>query len=240
MGRIIKGALFAAALLMLHGCATAYGKRGMTGGYSDQRLDDTHYIVRFDGNGYASKDRVWYFWIYRCAQLTAFNGFAYFSLDRNDPRLTASGFDPSDGTTLQSAVLTERAGAALVPTAGAGAGAFIYIPGGTITTWHSAAVVAMYKDELPADKPFLEAAVVLRLLGDYVAHDGKGAPPPRAAVLDQAAFVLGPDRKLVNVHDYLLKHPRPSKRLPYLLPPAPPAPPMPPPPPYLAAPQGSI
>lgn len=234
MDRIIKGAAFAVALLMLHGCATAYGKRGMTGGYSDQRLDDTHYIVRFDGNGYASSDRVWYFWIYRCAQLTAFKGFAYFSLDRDDPRLTASRFDPADGATLQAAVLSDRADAAPVPVAGAGT--LIFIPGGTITTWHSAAVVAMYKDDLPANKPFLDAAIVLRLLGDYVAHDGKDLPPERYAVLDQAGFMLGPDHKVVNVHEYLLKHPPGRRHLYPLLPPPPPRPM----PPYLAAPHRTI
>ena len=239
MDRVIKGAILVAALLLLHGCATAYGKRGMTGGYSDQRLDDTHYIVRFDGNGYASGDRVWYFWIYRCAQLTAYHGYTYFSLDRDDPRLTASRFDPTEGATLQPAVLTDRAGGGLVPVAGAGT--FIYIPGGTVTTWHSAAVVAMYKDDLPADKPFLDAAVVLRLLNDYVAHNGKDVPPARDALLNEAGFVLGPDHKLVNIHQYLLKHP-PAKRHAYRFPwaPPPPAPTAPPAPPYLAAPQGSI
>lgn len=238
MGRIIKGAAFAAALLMLHGCATAYGKRGITGGYSDQRLDDTHYIVRFDGNGYASADRVWSFWIYRCAQLTAFYGFKYFSLDKNDPRLTASRLDENDGATLQPAVLTDRADARLVPVAGAGT--FIYIPGGTITTWHSAAVVEMYKDDLPENKPFLDAAIVLRLLADYVAHDGKEAPPQRDAVLDQAGFVLGRSHELINIHAYLLKHPRHKGYLYPLLPPPPPPAPPPGLPPYLAAPQGSI
>ena len=236
MGRIIKAAALAAALFMLHGCATAYGKRGIAGGYSDKRLDDTHYIVRFDGNGYADADRVWSFWIYRCAQLTAFNGFRYFSLDRDDPRLTASRFDASGGATLQPAVLTGRSDAALVPVAGAGA--LIFIPGGTITTWHSAAVVAMYKDDLPEHKPFLDASIVLRLLGNYVAHNGKDAPPEREAVLDQAGFVLGPGHRLINVHDYLLRHPRPKGYLYPLLPPTPP--PARPVPPYLVAPQGSI
>src|SRR5689334_4498131 len=63
------------------GCATGYGARGLTGGYSDSRVDDTHYLVTFNGNGHASKERVWNFWFYRCAELTTERGFAYFDIE---------------------------------------------------------------------------------------------------------------------------------------------------------------
>jgi hypothetical protein len=34
--------------------------------------------VAFDGNGYATKERVYYFWIYRCAELTLQQGYSLY------------------------------------------------------------------------------------------------------------------------------------------------------------------
>ena len=70
MARKSIGALAALLAFSVSGCATGYGARDLTGGYTDERIDDSHHVVRFNGNGYASADRVWYFWIYRCAEPT--------------------------------------------------------------------------------------------------------------------------------------------------------------------------
>ena len=48
--------LFVAGALAVTGCATGYGAQGLTGGYSDSRIDDTHHVVKFNGNGFASID----------------------------------------------------------------------------------------------------------------------------------------------------------------------------------------
>ncbi|MEI7037824.1 CC0125/CC1285 family lipoprotein [Fulvimonas yonginensis] len=208
----------------LQGCATGYGKRGITGGYSERRIDDTHYDVRFDGNGYASSDRVWYFWIFRCAQLTASRGYTYFTVSP-DARPTNSSFDQDGRARLQPMVLTDRDGASAIPVAGG----FIYIPGGTVSTWHAAGVVAMYNDHLPEDRPFLKASVVIDQLTRYVQTSGKVPVPSRKALLREAAYVVGPGHAIVKFDAYLFSHPiKPRTQAP--LPYAPLAPPSPPPP----------
>lgn len=228
MRGMVKGLLLVVVACALQGCATGYGKRGMTGGYSEYRIDDSHYEVRFDGNGYASSDRVWYFWIFRCAQLTASRGYTYFTVTP-DSRPTGSSYDVDDGVRLQPAVLTDRDGARAIPVGGG----FIYIPGGTVTTWHSGGVVAMYNDHLPEDRPFLKASAVIGQLTGYVQSNGKATVPPRKTLLRAAAFMVGPAHTIVSLDAYLLAHPpkprkptRPFAPLPYapLVPPRPPAP----------------
>ncbi|MBF9263203.1 CC0125/CC1285 family lipoprotein [Paracidovorax cattleyae] len=51
----------------------------MAGGYIDEKIDETHYRVKFDGNGSTSADRVWNFWLYRCAELTKEKGYTHTS-----------------------------------------------------------------------------------------------------------------------------------------------------------------
>ncbi|EIL91270.1 CC0125/CC1285 family lipoprotein [Rhodanobacter spathiphylli] len=233
MKKVWKVGLLMAALLMLHGCATAYGKRGITGGYSEQKVDSSHYVVEFDGNGYASKDRVWYFWIYRCAELTRSNGYTYFSLEADD-HLHNSGYAPDGdvGGRLVPAVLTDQDDGRLVEVGGAGG--YIYIPGQTITTWHSRAMVSMYGDKLPERTVLMKARSVLDLLVDYIRSDGKSDPPAREFIIDQAAYALAPDKAIVNLHQYKMAHPsQPRKVPPFLRAPGQPAPTLPP---FLAAP----
>ena len=54
----------------LASCATGYQANGITGGYTEKKITDSAYVVSFGGNGFATKDRVYYFWMYRCAELT--------------------------------------------------------------------------------------------------------------------------------------------------------------------------
>ncbi|NEX61263.1 CC0125/CC1285 family lipoprotein [Noviherbaspirillum galbum] len=60
---------------ILSACATSYQAKGITGGFTDSKINDTTWRVRFDGNGKTSRDTVWNYWIYRCAQLTVEQGF---------------------------------------------------------------------------------------------------------------------------------------------------------------------
>jgi hypothetical protein len=73
-----------AVLIPLTGCVTAYHPEDMTGGYSDFRLADTAYRVRFKGNNYTSRDKVEQFLLYRCAQLTTQLGHDYFVMVAED------------------------------------------------------------------------------------------------------------------------------------------------------------
>lgn len=210
--RFIAGML---VLAMLVACATGYGRKGLTGGYGESKIDDSHYIVYFDGNGYASKDRVWYFWIYRCAQLTKERGYEYFAVEPMPDALKKTAFDRDDeGGRLIPAVAGDQDRGQLIKVRGGGGGGgghVTYMPGvvggGAVTSWHSKAVVAMYGNDIPAKTIVLRAQLVLDALTAYVKSDGSSAPPEHSAIYAAAAFALAPDSQLVNVHQYMLAHP---------------------------------
>jgi hypothetical protein len=179
----IPAALVAA--LMVAACASPYGQNTVIGGYSDTRIDDTHYQVRFDGNGNSSQERVWNFWLYRCAELTKQKGFTYFALQR--PEKTSSSGRAEmrlatfhEGDDAPRMVRTKGGGATYVP---------IYVPGGRITTWHSNAIVSMMNDPLPEDVVALRAQAVLDALDPYVKSDGKTSPIGRDELFERAAVV---------------------------------------------------
>jgi len=86
---ITKATAKATALLMtllLFACATATpyqpqiaGQR-VSGGYSENQIDDTHYRVRFAGNTLTSRDTVEGYLLYRAAELTVQNGYDWFRI----------------------------------------------------------------------------------------------------------------------------------------------------------------
>lgn len=220
---------------MLTSCATAYQKRSITGGYGEKKIDDSHYVVYFYGNGFASEDRVWYFWIYRCAQLTKEKGFSYFSIEPIQSNLNRSGFIPEQSSGMYAAVLNGDADGHVVNVHAAGGGV-IFVPGGTIVTWHSRAIVAMYGDTLPQRKVALRAQTVLDMLADYIRTNGSSMPPLRDDIFAQASYAIAPDNQLVNVHEYLLTHfyrpaitvsPSAAMERRMAMPPSPPPPPIP-------------
>jgi hypothetical protein len=54
------------------------------GGFTDKRLDDTHFRVTFQGNALTSREQVDNYLLYRAAELTVQNGFDWFEMiDRN-------------------------------------------------------------------------------------------------------------------------------------------------------------
>jgi hypothetical protein len=210
MRKIIAGMLL---IMMLASCATAYQKSGLTGGYGETKIDDSHYVVYFNGNGYTNKDRVWYFWVYRCAQLTLEKGFFYFSIEPVQSNMNKTGFTPGPTEHLYAAVLDDDADAHVINVSHSGGGgarggySTIYVPGGTIVTWHSRAIVAMYNDAIPQKKVVWRAQSVLDALAGYIRTNGSSSPPLRTTIMEQSAYAVGPDRRVVNIHQYLLDHP---------------------------------
>ncbi len=83
LARLVRTGLVA-VLLPLAGCATAYQHEKITGGYTDFRLENTTYRVRFKGNNYTSRDKVELFLLYRCAELTEQLGYDHFVLLSED------------------------------------------------------------------------------------------------------------------------------------------------------------
>jgi hypothetical protein len=192
--------------LALGSCASSYGPRSLTGGYADARIDDNHYTVRFDGNGYTSSERVWNFWFYRCAELTAQKGFTFFTVETVGPngvslrdRTPEDGFTPAvytPGKGLAPAIYTpeDRGGIVLVHGHGGGAH-FVYIPGVAINvqTWHEKSVVAMYNGTVPNGVDVVyRAQSVLQDLGPYIQANGDTQPPPKQDVLNHAAVATRP------------------------------------------------
>jgi Skp family chaperone for outer membrane proteins len=186
--------LAALALLALAttACATGYGARGWSGGYSDTRVDDTHYYVTFHGNGHASEDRVWNFWFYRCAELTLEKGFRFFDV-RVDKRGSADQSfleDPTSADRLRGRLSERRARPqGLVVPAGY---VYTYVPAQKTTLWTAKGTVAMY-ERIPAGRQAFSAERVVEMLGPYVKSNGSEGVPERTALLRAAVVRPGAD-----------------------------------------------
>jgi hypothetical protein len=242
--RIVASLLLAT---MLASCASTYHKNApFIGGYGETKIDDSHYVVYYNGNNKNSKDHVADFWLYRCAQLTVEKGFTYFSIEPITSNMNNTGFIPDQGGHAYAAVLAGNADGQMIDVhGGGGGGGMIFVPGGTIVIWRSRAVVAMYGDTPPRGKALLRAQSVLDVLADYIATNGSSTPPDHDTILQQSVYAVAPNNQVVNVHAYFLAHVRqpvaPVAPVvgPYVMAPAqgamwspmPPAPPAPPPPP---------
>jgi len=79
--------------LLVAGCATPYQPVGLTGGYSETRLQEDVFIVHFRGNGHTSLDRCSDFALLRCADLTLQNKFKYFVIADSSQGITTSYLD---------------------------------------------------------------------------------------------------------------------------------------------------
>jgi len=186
----IRTALALGVAAMVASCATGYGPKSFTGGYADEKLDDTHFRVKFDGNGHASSERVWNFWMYRCAELTKQQGFTYFTLQRpGEPVGQAPGQPP-----MRPAVHQEGASSGMIKTKGGGYTYVpIYVPGHQITTWHTDAVVAMYRDPLPDYVVVLRAQTVMDELDPYIKSNGDTKPITRSELYRKAITMNRPE-----------------------------------------------
>lgn len=172
------------AAVILASCATPYQKNFVGGGYSDKQLSESEYVVSFNGNGYASKERVWYFWIYRCAELTTEKGYSYFTLSPNKKTASAA---QTDGALLPAVYRPDERAGSLVKVKGSSAPIYIYTPGYSITTWSSNAKVQMFHEQMPVDQLWaFSAKSVLDQLKPYVSSNGESLPPSRKELLKLA------------------------------------------------------
>lgn len=72
--------LLLCAALIIGGCATGYQPRNITGGFSEVQIRGDVWEVIFSGNGYATRETVQTFWLYRCAELTLMKGYDGFEV----------------------------------------------------------------------------------------------------------------------------------------------------------------
>lgn len=172
--RLAASAVVATAAGLLGACTTTYAPMGYAGGYRDTRVTDSSYVVEFSGNGNTSKEAVWNYWIYRCADLTQQKGFAYFSIEPKAGRADAGDADAS----LRLARHDDADVSEWVELKGAGAGTtYVYVPGGggTVTTWHSKATILMFKTATePGARFSLDAKAVTEALKPFIASQGRG------------------------------------------------------------------
>lgn len=169
----------------LSSCATPYQQSGITGGYSEKKISDSAYTVSFSGNGFASKDRVYFFWIYRCAELTLQRGYSLYVIRPNKPQVQNALPDAA----LQPALYTNDNGGELVKTHGGGGGAVIIVPGGGsgANKWTYSATVLMYNKPLPQEVLWgVDAEQITTLLKPYVTSNGNIPPPDRNEVFRKA------------------------------------------------------
>jgi hypothetical protein len=175
-------------LLFVAGCfgPTAYQPTGYTGGYTEQKLNDSAYLVTFAGNGFATKERIHIFWLYRCAELTVQNGYDYFILRSKEP---APPKNAQAGMLVPATYHPGQPGKLIKAHAG-GYSAPVYVyggGGGTITRWTSSAIVIMFKKPLAKELPFaLDARKVMEELHEYITSDGKSITPDTILVSHDA------------------------------------------------------
>jgi hypothetical protein len=172
LGSFPRLTLVIAALLA--GCATPYQARGLTGGFSDTRLDANTFRVEFLGNAYTARERVETYLLRRAAEVTLAHGFDYFVLltagtERNVSVVNMPGTYTATTTGSAYAIGSTAYGSAT--TTGT------YLPGASIPVSHygATAIVKAFSGEKPRD---LASAFDAREILQYVASVPSGSRPP--------------------------------------------------------------
>ncbi|WP_050479233.1 CC0125/CC1285 family lipoprotein [Herbaspirillum rhizosphaerae] len=174
------------AVAMLAGCKTAYGPRSFTGGYTESKIDDSTYRVSFSGNGHTTRNMVWYYWIYRCAELTTQNGYAFFVMNPAQVKNPSSSQNDSDTTRL--ADLQVGNGVPVSPMATRSAPTFIYVPGNTVTSYSGSGIIKMLHSPSGYNGLLvLRASTIMEMVAPYVKSEGRTAVPSDIEIL-KAAF----------------------------------------------------
>jgi TonB family protein len=169
--------LIVLAAVLLSACATSYQAGGLTGGYTEKKISDSAYVVTYGGNGFASKDRIYFFWMYRCAELTLQNGFGLFVIRANQAAELSSPPEAS----IRPAVYRMEDGAQPIKTK-SGGGAVIVTGGygGGATKWTYSGTVLMYQKPLPSELVWaVDAHEVMEALQPYISSNGAAEPPNR-------------------------------------------------------------
>jgi hypothetical protein len=92
------------------GCATTYHTQSLTGGFTETRLDENVFQVRFAGNGYTSRERAADFCLLRCCELAQQYGYAYLIVVDSAHYTKDSAYTtPTTATTTGSAQTNAKA-----------------------------------------------------------------------------------------------------------------------------------
>ncbi len=184
-------------LAMLAGCATGYGPQGYTGGYTDQRIEDDIYRIKFAGNGLTSKEMVRQYWLYRCAELTRQKGYTHFLLLKAGEAVpdpvpqTSSAPGASPGYQNTSAGEGDDPLSRLTPAATRSAPIYITVPGAPVVRYSYEGTVKMVNN-LAAypGRSLLKADVILKMIGPYIQTAGKTRGPSEQELLKAAVVIV--------------------------------------------------
>jgi hypothetical protein len=77
---MLRMLMMAAAAVALASCATPYADQGLLGGFDVKELRPDVFRVKFQGNGYTTRESIQVYWLYRCAELALEKGFAGFEI----------------------------------------------------------------------------------------------------------------------------------------------------------------
>lgn len=179
MARILNKIVYFMIVVLLSGCATGYGPNGLFGGYKERKLGEGKFIVSFLGNSNTTEQRVWNYWIYRCAELTSLNGYDYFELLPSKEHANGDEKDRPYQFTMIPSPLEISDTPRIIPVN------YTYT---TYTTYSSKAIVQMYKNPLPPNAKFvLDAKSIMNQLKPYVDSKGAATPPEKKDILVRAA-----------------------------------------------------
>lgn len=152
----------------LSGCATSYAPKDESGGYTEKQLAEDRYEIYFYGNQHTSVQKVWYYWLYRCAELTLEKGYHYFIYDPPKPAARMQSKEGGKHITFTS--FSDYSNKT-----------------GKHSRYWSMGVVTLYKNPLPGSAWFvLDAVTVKEALSPYIESNGHSTPPDRRALLIDA------------------------------------------------------
>ena len=176
--------------ISLTGCATRYARLGPDGGYADERIDERTYRVSFQGNKDTASDRVWMFWLYRCAELTVEQKHVAFVMLK-DSAAQAPSWLPALAHT--DAVWPSAAQGPMLPTrSGRSTPSYIYVPGGTytVTKYRASGTIRLLREPVAPEiaEYALRASAVIDALRAHVESSGRAAAPGRKELLEAASM----------------------------------------------------
>jgi hypothetical protein len=152
-------------------CSTPYQPDGLTGGYSDNRIDSDTTSVEFRGNGYTSKRKVEMYLLYRCAEVTRDTGYDYF-IALNPSTEAKQGSFSTPGSF--NSVTSFSRGLAVTRAS--------YFPGQTITftSYGATTLIRMGRGQKPKENvAAFNAREVIEYMGPQVletSEDAEGVP----------------------------------------------------------------
>lgn len=168
---------------MLTACATPYQRLGSSltaGGYTEERIDEATYRVKFTGNPKTSDEKVGRYLLYRCADLTRQMGFRYFVMVPEAPTggLSMDDRPPADPHFDRQLLRTVAYGGV------------IFLPGGVSISRSKWVTIHMLQNPkaVPLRMVGWDVNEVFSALDAYVHSDG-AAPGhvPAASVFDPVA-----------------------------------------------------